>query len=750
MTDLLLISLTGILFITGLSLIKVFGRLSLNSSLVAYRLTFPRNLDVDAVVSAMAGISGLLLPWWRRWLSSPFLSLEIHADRTGIRHYLVVPETWGQSATNILQASLPAVRFEPTDVPGMALRTAAEYRMSSHDRQLNVDAVGLSARLLANLQPLEDRETIVVQWVITPHGPVLPPKISKDKDDTYLASLLGTTADSEMVSAMRKKQAQPLLLAAGRIGVRARTGWREHKLLRTVEAAWHETRAPGVHFRRKSVTNGLVARSMASRRVPFAAWPVTVNSEELSGLIGWPISQVAVPGLVLGGARLIPPSPLVPTSGTVLADSNYPGIERPIAVDVQARLRHTEILGPTGTGKSTLMVSMVLSDLEAGRGVILLDPKGQLVEDLLWRIPENRRTDVIVFDPADRECPVGLNPLRAAHGVNSEVVVENLVGTFKSLYRHSWGPRPDDILRAAILTLADVDGATLCEVSLILNDPTYRRKIVGKIDDPVGLESFWGWYEALSDAERQTVIGPVLNKVRALTMRPTVRSIIGQSTPKLSIPEVMASGKVLLCSLAGGLLGDEAAALLGALIVAEVWHATTARAGRPEASRNPVMAFLDEFQHFIHLPTPMASMLTEARGLGLGLTLAHQHLDQLDSDVRSAVMANARSKVLFQLPSADARLMEREMGGVITADDLQGLGAYEVVCQLFAAGTTQAPATGRTRPLPPQLSDANSLRTSSRSTYGLPREEVERSMRDRQLGFMPSPVGRKSRPGRPS
>ena len=245
-------------------------------------------------------------------------------------------------------------------------------------------------------------------------------------------------------------------------------------------------------------------------------------------------------------------------------------------------------------------------------------------------------------------------------------MVENLVGLFKSLYRHSWGPRLDDILRAALLTLAGSEGATLCEVALILTDPHYRRRLVGPLDDPVGLESFWGWYEALSDAERQTVVGPVLNKVRAFTMRPTVRSIIGQSQPTLDLGEVLAEGKVLLCSLASGLLGEEAASLLGALIVAELWHATTARAGLPEASRKPVMAYLDEFQHFVHLPTPMPSMLAEARGLGLGLALAHQHLDQLGEEARHAVLANTRSRVVFQLPAGDARVMAREMGTILT------------------------------------------------------------------------------------
>ena len=227
--------------------------------------------------------------------------------------------------------------------------------------------------------------------------------------------------------------------------------------------------------------------------------------------------------------------------------------------------------------------------------------------------------DVIVLDPADTAQPVGLNPLQSAHGVSAEVIVENLVGMFKSLYSYSWGPRLDDILRAALLTLAGAEGTTLCEVPLILTNPSYRRKLVGKLDDPVGLESFWGWYEGLSDAERQAAVGPVLNKVRAFTMRPTIRSIIGQSTPTVQMRDVLAEGKILLCSLASGLLGRRGRrpARCPDRGRAVARHDRPLRHVAPNIAATG-MAYLDEWQHFVHLPTPMASVLAEARGLGLG------------------------------------------------------------------------------------------------------------------------------------
>lgn len=748
MIDFSLASLAVLL--VGLVVWKAGELRRLRSQLVTFQLTFPRALEAEGVTQFLSGLSGLLLPWWRRWLVTPFISAEIHASPGGIEHYLLVPGGWDQAIENLLQASAPAVRYQRVERPDVPVSFSAEYRLNTSQRPLRIDAPALSRKLLTNLQPLEPDEAVTVQWVISPAGPVAPARVATANERQRISTPEGVMTQAEAATALRAKQAHPLLLATGRLAVQAPTPARARRLLRHVEVAWHESRAPGVHLRRRLLPQRALAHRIAARVVPLAVWPGTYNAQELSGLIGWPIETTALPGVVLGGCRQLPASPLVPAAGTVLAEGTFPGAQRPLALDLQGRLRHVHVLGPTGTGKSTLLVNMAVQDLQAEHGVVLLDPKGDLVTDVLARVPAHRRQDVIVLDPADGQRIVGLNPLRAASGAAAEVVVENLVALFKSLYRSSWGPRTDDVLRAALLTLTARAGATLCEVPLLLTDPTFRRRIVGSLDDPVGLESFWGWYEGLSEAERLSVVGPVLNKVRAFTMRPRVRAIVGQSDPALELTDVLDSGKVLLVSLSSGLLGQEAAALLGAMVVAELWHATTARAGMEPAQRRPVMAYLDEWQYFLHLPTPMASVLAEARGLGLAMTLAHQHLGQLPEEAREAVLANARSRIVFQLAAGDARLVVRELGGVLSADDLQGLGPFEVVAQLFAGGTTQTPATGRTRALTVATSSGADLREASRSRYGIEREEVEAAIRARQQGGRAAGgVGRRSKPGHP-
>jgi hypothetical protein len=742
-----LIAADGVLLSSAVLLLRAAEAERQRRTLTAYELRFPRGLESERVESFFAGLSGLLLPAWKRWITNPVVVLEVHASSEGLRHYLLVPGTWSRAVEGILQAAAPSIRCEPNAIPFVPLNVGAEYRMTTHQRSLRIDTADLNAKLLATLQPLYGSETVVVQLLLSAHGPVAPARVMSKNDNQLLSPSENVLMNAEAAAALRQKQSEPLLLATPRIGVEAEQVGRARALLRQAEAAWHQTRAPGIHLARRLVSEATIAKRMIQRKSPLVGWPTTLNSDEATGLSGWPIDAVAVPGLNLGSSRLIPASPAIPTTGTVIADANFPSEARPLAVDVQGRLRHIHVLGPTGTGKSTLLVNMAVQDLEAGRGLVLLDPKGDLVENVLDRVPEDRREDVIVLDPADSARPVGLNPLQSVDEDHAEVVVENLVGLFKSLYRYSWGPRLDDILRAALLTLASAKGTTLCEVPLILTDPSYRRRLVGRLDDPIGLESFWGWYESISEAERQLAVSPVLNKVRAFTMRPRVRSIIGQSVPKLTMRSVLEEKKVLLVSLASGVLGDEAAALMGALVVAELWNATLARSALAPERRSPVMAYLDEWQHFLHLPTPMSSVLAEARGLGLGMVLAHQELGQLPEDVRRSVLANARSKVVFQLPSGDAHLMAKEFGGVLTADDLQGLGAYEVALQLFSGGTTQAVVTGGTRSMVDSRGSADDIRRRSRERHGVERAEVDQQIRERQRGRQQAPTGRRRRSG---
>jgi len=437
-----------------------------------------------------------------------------------------------------------------------------------------------------------------------------------------------------------------------------------------------------------------------------------------------------LPGLRLGGCRQLAPASDIPSHGRVVARSSFPGAERPLALSVTDSLRHLHLIAPTGAGKSTVMLNLATQDMVDGRGIVVVDPKGDLVTDVLDRVPPSRVGDVIVLDATDEQRPVGLNLLSGAAEA-PELVVDQIVTIFHQLYASSWGPRTADILRSSLLTLAGEPGATLVDVPLLLTDANFRRRLVGRVDDPIALGPFWGWFDGLSDAERAQAIGPIQNKLRAFLLSRRLRNVLGQARPRLDLDRVLAERRILLVPLSKGLLGEEAAALIGSLVITRLWQAVQRRAALPAADRTPVFAYIDEFQDYLHLPVGLADALAQARALGLSLTLAHQHLGQLPTNVKDAVLANARSRVIFQLSASDAGTLARELAPHLTAADLGGLGPYEVVVNLSTGNRVAPPATGVTLPPPPPTGQAAIARETSRQRYGFDRTSIEAAIRRR-------------------
>lgn len=438
----------------------------------------------------------------------------------------------------------------------------------------------------------------------------------------------------------------------------------------------------------------------------------------------------------------------------MVATSNYPGsANRALAMKTVDRLRHTWVLGPTGSGKSWLLANMALQDIAAGRGLLLLDPKGDLVADVLARLPKDRMADVIVMDASATDQPVGFNILQAGASEHErELVVDHIVHVFSELWRSSWGPRTSDVLRNGLLTLVNAranEGSAfaLTELPELLQNPAFRRFVLGQAAVPASVRGFWQQYERMSDAERAQVIGPSMNKIRALTTRTALRLCLGQSGG-VQLAELFTKNKIVLVSLAKGQLGRDTADLLGSLLVANLWQVTLARSAVPAERRRPVFAYLDEFQDVLRLSGggDLGDMLAQARGLALGLVLAHQYLDQLPAALKTAVLGTVRSQIVFALEHDDAKAMERRFAPALTAADLTGLEAHEVAARLCVDATTQSPVTGVTLPLDEPVHDAQRLAFRSRSQYGVARAEVEASLAARiQVSDRQQPIGRTRR-----
>jgi hypothetical protein len=748
MTALILLVLVGVACIVTAIVIKTGLGAQLQADLVTIELLFPRDLEADSVEAFMTGATALLLPWWKRWMVTPTLTSEVVANTDGVRHQLVVPRTWLRTVESLLQAHLPGARFK--EVPTVTLRIdiGAEYRLTSTVRPLSIDAAGLSRSLLASVQPLGD-ERIVISWILSPHPPVSPVGQKPGLIHEWLDGRRPRPT-AEEGAALRKKQSKPLFLAVGRIGVAAGSIHRQRALLRQVEGAWHGSRAPGVHLQRRRLPERVVAHRVSHRGVPIGAWPSVMNIEELTGLIGWPIDAGHLSGVSVAGSRQLAVPRAVATTGTLIGDGWTDGRARPAALDLEARYRHSVLIGPTGSGKSTLLLNLIVQDMAAGHAVLVVDPKADLVADVLARVPARRSSDVVVIDAADSARPIGINPLRLG-GVAPELAVEHLVGVLRRIFSASWGVRSDDLWRAALRTLIHDQDATLADVGPLLTEQAFRRRMIASVTDPV-LVSFWRSFEAMSDAEAAQVVSPVLNKWRQVLSRPGLRRIFGQAHPTFDLGSALDHGGIVLVPLATGTLGEEAANLFGAVLLGAAWNVIQGRAAVPVGQRRPLMIHLDEFARYSAMPVPLDELLAQARSYRAGITLATQHLDQLPAELRQTVLANPRSRIAFQLGGADARLLAGEFGSGLSPADLQGLGAYEVVAQLHAAGHTQSAATLITRPAPAETSDASALREASRQRWGADGDAVDAALLERLGGQQHpgdrdagAPTGRKRR-----
>ena len=331
--------------------------------------------------------------------------------------------------------------------------------------------------------------------------------------------------------------------------------------------------------------------------------------------------------------------------------------------------------------------------------------------------------DVVVIDPSD-SCPVGFNPLAFPGYENPPLIADAILSVLKELWADNWGVRIQDVLSAALLTLVEVDGASLLWLPAFLTDEQFRQRITKNIKDKVALKPFWDNFDALKDFTRQQQIEPVLNKLRQFTLRPGLRNVLGQAKPKFSLTDLFYQRKIVLVPLNKGIIGGECARLLGSLIVGLTWTLALSRAKLPPEKRHMVAVYIDELQDYLSLPTDLSDALAQARGLGLSLTLAHQYRDQLPANIRAGIDANALNKIVFGLNATDAKAMAA-MAPELTAEDFMRLPRYQVYASLQAGGRATGWIRGKTLPPEKAIRMPAELRAVSQKRFGKPVAEVE-------------------------
>ncbi|MDQ3763033.1 MAG: type IV secretion system DNA-binding domain-containing protein [Actinomycetota bacterium] len=691
-------------------------------SLVAFELRIPRAVTAEDV-ARWVGLLRSLVPqrrWWSALPRSP-LCVETTATHEGIRHVAVIPG-WRQTAVlSTLSAAIPGARLVKltdylTGCYGPRLQAATEIRLRGGGELLATDrAADTSRHIVAALQPLQPGETIRIQWLFT--GVRAPRWITRPAVDADIPDLW---------------QAGPVLGAVGRLAVASPLGrGRAKAVLGRVWAAWGAMNTPQTRVARQWWwPRFTVAARLVLRVVPRGRWPVVATADELAGLLGLAVGIDVLPGVPTEISRTLPPSPSMPPGGLVIARSNYPSTAAQLHLSTSDRLRHTWILGPTGTGKSTLLCNIIGHDIAHGDGLVLIDAGGDLVADVLDRIPDSRADDIVVIDPTHSDHIVGLNPLTAGPPEQAAGFTYHVL---RSLWAQSWGPRSADIVRACLLTLTATTAPngsafTLIDIPELLTNAGFRRYVTTQ-SLPPQLMKFWRWYDRMPEPQQASIIAPVLNKLRTFTLSSALRATLGQSDG-VQFSDILAKRRVVLVALKKGILGAEACALIGALVMASVWQAAQARVNLPKAHRTPFWLVADEFQETVRLPLDLADMAARARSLGLGLVLAHQYLAQLTTTVKTAVLGTIRTQIVFQLERDDATELAPAFTP-LTATDLHHLATFEIAARLCTNGATGPPVTGTTYPAPDPTRDGAALAVVSRQRHGLPLPDVDEQITER-------------------
>lgn len=712
-----------------------------SQELVWLQLFWPRPLSTQTV-------SELL----QRLVADPHsgrLVFETRAHAKGIVFLLGVRSSQRDTIAHIVRELVPGMQYtDSTEQPAGSgeatslanlrprMEKAARITTNRSERLLAVSQVeAATRRLLAAYSELSPGECVTVQvhlgrrrpprrvpyqswWDVLMNGYRPPTNTRLDKTDRCQYHCAQVSVRIGVAGMSHARARQQLLNIFG--------------AMRSVETS---------HARLRLTPESATRLNQAS--VPWYPFYTTslLAASEIALLTGWPIGDSELPALGPISPRVMPPPHWLSSiqshlAGRVFGVSNAPGhTHTPLGISPADSLLHTVLLGPTGVGKSTAMLRLILADIRAGRGVLVIDPKSDLVTSLLERIPPSRHKDVVLLDPTMPQV-VGLNPLVSqAARQQPDLVADSLLASFKSIFAESWGVRTEEVLAACLLTLARVSQslpgvATLVAIPSLLTNPELRRRITSKIDDPLGVSSFWAKFDSWSPEQQRQVIAPVLNKLQQLVVRPHMRAVLGQTAPHFQLDELFTKRKVVLIRLNKGTLGAEAARLLGSLVMGQLWPLILGRANDPPTRRAITSIYIDEVHDFIQgIPGDLADALAQSRSLGVGFTMAHQYRSQLSLAMQRAIDANARNKICFELSGADAKDMAAMAASHLVPADFMLLSRFRIYASYWCKGAKTGWLSGTTLPPPSICSDPLTIAAASCARYGQPAEQVEAELR---------------------
>ena len=677
-------------------------------------LKIPRNVEVTpeaakTFLSALTGINSVT--FWQKLMgvNAKPLALELASVNQQIRFQITCDTEIVQFIQTQIQSNYPLVIMEKivdplaslgggsSQVKELTLAKGNYYPIGTYDKFTDVDPM---ASVLSVLSKAEPTELIVVQIALQAvssswqgKGAAYSDQGTKNEDGTF------RPRSDKMV--ITEKISYP----GFRTTIRLISN--QNKSLTELSSAFGVyNRSDGNHLKnkkslfRKSNAKDAILRKVTGHDI--------LNVMELATLWHLPSDKIKTEGIAWGTKVLSEPPESLPNAITATEEDKkhinffgktiFKNRDTIFGIKDIDRRRHIWGIGKTGTGKSTLIANMAIDDLKKDRGMAIIDPHGDLSDIILNYIPKHRINDVIYFNPADTDYPIVINPLEVTNNEEAELVVSGIVSIFNKIFGFSWGPRLEYILRNSLMTLAQVPNSTLKDVPLLLTNRAFRQKIEENIKDET-LKLFWrDEFDKMTEKLQQEAISPILNKVGQFVTSPLIRTVIGQPKSSISLDDIMNSGKILIANLSQGRLGEDNAALLGAMIITKFQLAAMHRVSMPEEERRDFYLYVDEFQNFA--TGSFIKIMSEARKYRLDIMLANQYMAQIPEEVTKAILGNAGTVMTFAVGANDAEILNKEFAEVFTPNDLVNLGSYQIAAKMTIDGHTTRPFVATTLPLP--------------------------------------------------
>jgi hypothetical protein len=603
---------------------------------------------------------------------------------------------------------------------------------------------GLSL-ITSALSKMGDEEGASIQFLLQPAGKRWQKKgqrsNQKQKKKEADPDTASYTHDPKEIEAINNKTGKPGFRTSIRVVVSAKNDVTAESHLNNIIGSFSQFSSSFNEFKRsRFFFKHFFMVNFIYRYMPFFNFnTVTLNTEEMATVMHFPNKTVETHHIRKVSAKNAPASNKIPLTGTYLGKSVYRGDEREIYMNLNDRRRHTYIIGKTGTGKSEFLKDMALQDIKNGNGVAVIDPHGDLVEDLLQLMPAERAEDVIYFNPSDLERPMGMNIMEADSEEQMHFVASSIIGLMYKLYDpHRTGivgPRFEHAIRNAMLTIMSKPGGTFIELVRVLTDPEFVKEYLPYVKDGM-VKRYWTDQIAnTSDFHKSEVLDYIVSKFGRFVTNKTMRNIIGQPDSAFDFREAMDSKKIILCNLSKGILGEEDAKFLGLILVPKILTAAMSRQNVPMEQRPDFFLYVDEFQNFA--TEDFAAILSEARKYRLNLIVANQFIGQIDEEIKNAVFGNVGTMISFRVGVTDANFMQHEFAPTFTETDLANVEKYHAYVKTIV---DNEPVSAFSMSLykdmklqEAQMNDklAEMIKQLSRLKYGKDKEMVEAEINER-------------------